>query len=129
MTSETVRSAVILLGHGSRDPQWREPMQQMQQAIAQQRPASPVRCAYLELCEPNLSAATQALLADHPTLQKIVIYPVFIGMGAHVRQDLPQLHTELAEQYPHIEWTLAPALGTDERLTQLVASIAGQWLD
>lgn len=119
---------MILLGHGSRDPQWRQPMEQMQRTIEQQRPHTPVRCAYLELCQPTIAEAAQALLAQHPSLQKIVIYPVFIGMGAHVRQDLPELHQQLSQQYPQVQWTLAPALGTDERLSQLVASIADQWI-
>ena len=128
MTYTSANSALILLGHGSRDPQWREPMQRMQQTIQQQKPHIPVRCAYLELCEPDLFAATQALLSEHPGLQSIVIYPVFIGMGAHARQDLPQLHQQLAQQYPQLQWTLAPALGTDTRLAQLVAEIAQPWL-
>lgn len=128
MTSSPPSSALILLGHGSRDPHWRQPMEQMQNTIAQQRPHVPVRCAYLELCEPSMAEAAQALLAQHPSLQKIVIYPVFIGMGAHVRQDLPELHQQLALLYPLVEWTLAPALGTDSRLSQLVASIADQWI-
>lgn len=129
MTTASANSALILLGHGSRDPQWREPMQRMQQTLQQQKPHIPVRCAFLELCEPDLFAATQSLLDDHPSLQNIVIYPVFIGMGAHARQDLPELHQQLTQQYPHVQWTLAPALGTDARLAQLVADIAQPWLE
>ncbi|RMX05991.1 cobalamin biosynthesis protein CbiX [Corticibacter populi] len=120
----TAITAIILLGHGSRDPVWHEPMQRMAQAIAAREPQRPVACAYLELSEPDVFAATEALLREQPSIRRVVLYPVFIGMGLHARQDLPRLQQELGGRYAGIAFELAPALGTDERLIELVAALA-----
>ena len=45
--------AVILFGHGSRDPLWRQPMEAVAARLARRRPDVPVRCAYLELEQPE----------------------------------------------------------------------------
>ena len=47
---------VIVLAHGSRDPQWFGPIEAVAQAVAARASQSPVRCAYLELCGPSLLA-------------------------------------------------------------------------
>ena len=47
--------AIILFAHGSRDPLWRAPIEAVAQRINQQTGnALLARCAYLELCEPDL---------------------------------------------------------------------------
>ncbi|MEZ0307639.1 MAG: sirohydrochlorin chelatase, partial [Ramlibacter sp.] len=40
--------AIILFGHGSRDPQWRQPIESVAARMALGQPALQVHCAYLE---------------------------------------------------------------------------------
>ncbi|KKW67500.1 hypothetical protein AAV94_10060 [Lampropedia cohaerens] len=122
-TASLQHTGVILFGHGSRDPLWREPMERMADALRRRRADRPVLCAYLELSKPDLEGAMQQLRGQHPQLRTVWIYPVFLGMGTHARQDLPRLRDELAAQHPDLTIALAPALGTDDRLIELVADI------
>ena len=115
-------NAVVLLGHGSRDPIWCQPMQAMAKAIVHAQPELPVVCAYLELCEPTAEHAIGELVQRNPGLRTIVVYPVFLGMGLHLREDLPQLAQTLQQQFPQIQVHFTPALGMDEQLIQLVAA-------
>ena len=46
--------AIILFAHGSRDPLWHKPIQAVAQRIAERDTEVLVRCAYLELTEPDL---------------------------------------------------------------------------
>jgi len=85
-------------------------------------PATPVVCAYLELCAPDLAAATHALV--NGGAQSITIVPLFLGVGRHAREDLPMLVEAMRTQHPGIAFTLQPAVGEDPRLVQLLAQIA-----
>lgn len=118
----TSPDAIILFAHGSRDPLWRAPLEAVASAIAQQNPKTPVQCAYLELCAPDL-AHVAAQMVDMKA-QRIRIVPMFLGMGIHARKDLPELVTALQSQYPQISFEVTPAIGEDPRVTALLAQVA-----
>ena len=113
---------VILFAHGSRDPQWRAPIEAVRQHITDHNPQVLACCAYLELCQPDLAEATRQLLAQG--VGAINIAPMFLGTGKHAREDLPQLITALRAQHPQVLFTVQQAIGEDPRMTTLMAEIA-----
>jgi sirohydrochlorin cobaltochelatase len=129
MTSATVltpepalRSGLIVFAHGSRDPLWKAPIERVAQAVQHQSPQTPVLCAYLELCQPDLPTATDQLLAAG--VRHVTLVPLFLGMGRHAREDLPRLVVALQQQHPDVVFVLAPSVGEDNRLTQLMACLS-----
>ena len=114
--------AIILFGHGSRDPLWRLPIDAVAQRIRSQHPGTPVRCAFLELEQPALAAA--AIELANAGARRITVVPMFLGTGRHAREDLPVLLEEVRLAHPEIEFTLQPAVGEDPRLLDLLAKIA-----
>ena len=114
--------AIILFAHGSRDPLWHKPIQSVAARIAQRAPDTPVRCAYLELTEPDLPHVANALVAEGAT--SLCIVPMFLGVGRHAREDLPALIQALQAQHPSVDITCQPAVGEQERLLDLLADIA-----
>jgi sirohydrochlorin cobaltochelatase len=133
---------IILFAHGSRDPLWRGPIEAVANRIRAEHAAQHVRCAYLELCEPSLPDAVKvmtselsdtinsiALSADSIRANllkrlKIRIVPMFLGMGKHAREDLPQLLIDLRQAHPEVEFEVTATVGEDERVTALLAQIA-----
>ena len=113
---------VILFAHGSRDPQWRAPIEAVRQHIARHQPQVLTCCAYLELCEPDMAQATRDLLAQGAA--SITITPMFLGTGKHAREDLPQLMAARRAQHPQVQFTVQQAIGEDPRMTALMADIA-----
>ena len=116
------RRAVILFAHGSRDPLWRGPIEAVAELAQRSAPEVPVRCAYLELCTPDLPSTVQTLLPLGVTA--ITVVPMFLGMGKHAREDLPQLMAELAEQHPRVRFAVRPAVGEDPEMIALLARLA-----
>ena len=114
--------AIILFAHGSRDPLWHKPIQAVAARIAHRAPATLVRCAYLELTEPDLPQVANTLVAEGAT--RLSIVPMFLGVGRHAREDLPVLISTLQRQHPHLTITCQPAVGEQERLLDLLADIA-----
>lgn len=114
--------AIVFFAHGSRDPLWQAPMQAIAQRAQSLDPARLVRMAYLELCEPGLPAVVAQLAASG--VVECAVMPLFLGMGRHARQDLPEMLDQLRTTYPDIRFNLLPALGEDPRLVELAASLA-----
>jgi sirohydrochlorin cobaltochelatase len=114
--------AIVLFGHGSRDPLWRRPMEAVATRLVSAKPATPVRCAYLELDAPDLTTAATDLIregADH-----ITVVPMFLGTGRHAREDLPALVRELLTRHPGVVFALQKPVGEDDRVLELLAKIA-----
>ena len=117
-----MQRGIVLLAHGSRDPLWRKPLEAVAARIAREAPDVAVRCAYLELTEPDLPAVAAEL--SGAGIEAIAIVPMFLGAGKHVREDLPLLVERLRSEHPRIAFTLQPTVGEDARLLDLLARIA-----
>jgi sirohydrochlorin cobaltochelatase len=118
--------AIVLFGHGSRDPAWRKPIEAVAGRLRAADAQVPVRCAYLELTTPDLATAVGELAAGGATAVRVV--PMFLGVGRHAREDLPALVAALEKAHPAVAFELAPAIGEDERVLDLLATIAGEQL-
>ena len=115
-------TGIILFAHGSRDPQWRLPIEAVAEQIRQKNETTPVRCAYLELCAPSLPEAAIDLIAGG--VHKIRVFPLFLGVGKHAREDLPLLIDGIRSAYPDVVIELLPTAGESPRLTALMAEMA-----
>lgn len=113
---------IVLFAHGSRDTQWREPVEAVARRVAEQDPAARVRCAYLELVVPDLPTAVGQLLEEG--VSSVHVVPLFLGMGRHAREDLPLLMAQLRERHPSVRFTQAPAVGQDPAVIELLARLA-----
>ena len=113
---------IVLLAHGSRDPLWRQPIERVAARMREHDAQVLVSCAYLELTEPDLATATAQLWAQGA--RSIRVVPMFLGVGQHVRDDLPRLIAEVGTQHPLVSLTLEAAIGEDTRLIELMAEIA-----
>lgn len=118
----TPQRAVVLFGHGSRDPLWRQPIEAVAARISALAPDHLVRCAYLELNPPDLPTVVAELATARAAC--VTVVPMFLGTGKHAREDLPVLMTELRAAHPGIEFRLQQAVGEDQRLLDLLAVIA-----
>jgi sirohydrochlorin cobaltochelatase len=81
-------TGLVLFAHGARDPRWREPFDRLLSLVSERHPG-PVMCAFLEFMAPDLPAACRRLAAAGAA--RIVVVPLFLGTGGHLRQDLPAL--------------------------------------
>jgi len=115
---------IVLFAHGSRDARWREPIEAVARRVAERDACAVVSCAYLELMSPDLSSATNALLAQGATSIRVV--PMFLGIGKHLREDLPKLLETLRHDHPKIMFTLDTAVGEQPAVIELLADIAGR---
>ena len=118
----TPPSGVVLFAHGSRDPLWRLPIDAVAERMRVQQPGLPVAVAFLELTEPDLPHTVEVLMKQG--VARVRIVPMFLGVGRHAREDLPELVQGLTEAYPQMTFELLPAIGEHPAMTALMAEIA-----
>jgi sirohydrochlorin cobaltochelatase len=114
--------AIVLFGHGSRDPLWRLPMETVATRLRTLRPEALVRCAYLELDAPSLPAAVAEVVGAGAG--QVTVVPMFLGTGRHAREDLPALVEGLRAAHPDVDFALQKPVGEDGRVLDLIAQIA-----
>lgn len=103
------RRGVILLAHGARDPRWSEPFEALAARFASLAPDVPLALAYLEFMSPDLPGAADRLVERG--CDEIVVVPAFLGVGGHVRSDVPKLVDAVAREHPGVPVRMSPALG------------------
>ncbi len=112
-------TALILFAHGARDPEWADPMRRVCVAVREQAPRMRVELAFLEFMQPDLRACAEALLADG--VERILVLPMFIARGGHLKRDVPFLLEELQQRNPRTRFELAAAIGEAETVVQAMA--------
>lgn len=115
---------LILLAHGARDPAWATPFEAVVARVRDRAPGTRVRLAFLELMTPSLEEAANELVALG--CPRIDVVPAFLGMGGHVRRDVPAQLDRLKSAHPDIAWSLHQALG---ETVHVISALADATID
>ena len=110
-------TGLVLFCHGGRDQRWRDPFDRLR-AMVEQHYTGPVELAFLESMSPDLEAACAALVERDA--ECIVVVPLFLGIGGHLRRDLPPL-IERAQASTGVTVTEATAVGEDDGVLTAIA--------
>ena len=120
-TPLTVR-AILLFGHGAKNPEWAAPFIAIRDAILQRDSSTLVESGFLELMRPSFTEAVDSLVARGAT--EIVVVPIFMAAGVHIRKDLPQLAAQAMDRHSNLEITLAPPVGEAPEVIAVMANYA-----
>jgi sirohydrochlorin cobaltochelatase len=115
-------TALILFAHGARDPEWANPMRRVQAAIRQRMTDVPVELAFLEFMSPTLADCAAGLIAQGA--ERIVVLPMFIARGGHLKKETPEMIDLLRSTFPQVEFSLGNAIGEHELVVQAMAAAA-----
>ena len=118
-----MKTALILFAHGARDPEWANPMRRVQAAVQARQPGVPVELAFLEFMAPTLSESIAGLLAGG--VRKIVVMPMFIARGGHLKRDLPEMLAALRVAHPDVEF-IQGDFHDEAVLRQLESALGGR---
>jgi sirohydrochlorin cobaltochelatase len=111
--------AVILFAHGARDPDWAMPFKTIKAQLQAARPGMQIELAFQDFMTPTLDQAVAQVEARGA--KRIVLVPLFMAQGGHLKQDLPRLAAKIREQHPQIELELQSAIGDVPEILQAIA--------
>jgi sirohydrochlorin cobaltochelatase len=119
-----VKTGIVLLAHGSRDPEWSRPFERIAEHLRAWEPGTSVALAHLEHGT-ALREALSSLLSAR--MERIRVVPVFLGSGGHIKRDVPRLVAELRRDFPALHIVLEEAIGDRPAAIEAIAkAIAGR---
>ena len=118
---------LILIGHGSSLPQSQETLEKLAEILRKQSEFKIVEIAFLNKNTPTIPQAIDTL-AKMGSISKIVLVPVFIAVGVHTTQGIPDLIDVKAKESQlsaaGIQLFYGEPIGADERIAVILAEKA-----
>lgn len=113
---------ILLFGHGARNPEWAQPFRLIRDAILAREPEALVEPGYLELMRPSFDEGIDCLVRQGAT--RIVVVPIFMAAGSHVKKDLPQMAGMAMDRHAGLVIELAAPVGEAEPVLAAMADYA-----
>ena len=110
------------MAHGSRDPRWRAPFDDLLAKLRVDLGENQVALAYMEFAAPTLMDV--AAKATGHGMTSLRILPLFLAAGAHVDRDIPSQVKAVRAQFRQLHIELLPPVGEDPRFARLLLEIA-----
>jgi len=113
-------TAIVIVDHGSRRPESNAMLEEVARLFSLRfaEQYAIVEPAHMELAEPSIATAYARCVARGAT--RVVICPFFLGPGKHWTQDIPRLTLEASQNHPETKFHVAPTLGIDDLILDLL---------
>ncbi len=126
-----VKTALLLIGHGSRVPEANGVLEEVATTLRRRLRRFVVEPAFLELVQPDIQAGIDRCVVQGAA--RVLFVPYFLYLGGHVGRDLPDHIAQARDRHPGLEIRIAPHLGYDRRVVAVVLDRirqglrAGRW--
>ena len=113
---------ILLYGHGARNPEWAQPFHRIREAIKAREPRALVEPGFLELMRPSFDEGVACLVDQGAT--SIIVVPIFMAAGSHVKKDLPRLAADAMGRHEGRLIELAAPVGEVDSVLEAMADYA-----
>jgi sirohydrochlorin ferrochelatase len=113
------RSALLLVGHGTRETAGVAQMLDLARQLAARLPETIVEPCFLELAEPTIGEGMDRCV-DRGA-HEIVVSPLLLFAAGHAKRDIPQAVAAAAARHAGLAVRQSPHLGCHRRLLELSA--------
>jgi sirohydrochlorin ferrochelatase len=121
-----VRTAVIILGHGSRSKNADIAIRAVIDGIKRVGDFAVVDHAFLQYVPPTLQEVIERCVGQN--VDRIVIVPFFLQAGAHVIRDIPELIEKARKHHRNIEITVTDYVGAHPLMAKVVEELVKNYL-
>ncbi|MBO1511411.1 sirohydrochlorin chelatase [Metabacillus bambusae] len=113
--------AVLLVGHGSRDPEGNEQVRQTIEALKPQLDSELlVETCFLEFERPTIDQGIQTCVEKGAT--SVFVIPLMLLAAGHSKIHIPAAIDEAKEKYPHVSFTYGRPFGIHEEVMEICKS-------
>jgi sirohydrochlorin ferrochelatase len=121
-----MKTALLLIAHGSRQDEANADLLYLVEALRRRGGFELVEASFLELAEPTIEQGAAGCVAQEA--QRVILLPYFLSAGIHVRRDLTEIRDRLAGRFPGVEFRLGQPLGRHPLLLEVVVRRAEEAL-
>ncbi len=126
--ARAARPPLVIAAHGSRDPEGAAAARTLADLVGRELPDVTVGLGFVELTAPGIADAVATAARD---TTEVVVVPLMLGSGGHVRRDIPEAIEAGRARVPGSRVAYAPHLGPDPALRALVldriGAVLGDW--
>ena len=115
------KTALILLAHGSKNPNWKKPFENLKKNIQENYVSIKVELAFFELDSPVLEDSVNKLLLEG--YHDFKIEPLILANGFHLEKDLPQRIQKLKEIHVNACFKTGTALIDNEFISSNIRNV------
>lgn len=115
---DSVKEAIILLGHGSRVPDAGRNMEKVASGLKEKYAYEIVEVCYMSRLGPHFPEIFKKCVDQGA--QQVMVVPYFLHDGLHLVLDIPSMMQKIARQYPGVRLVMGENLGFDAVLVDLV---------
>ena len=116
-----MKTAVIILGHGSRSDGNDAAVKRIITAIRESVSSDIIEYAYLQYARPTPEEAVERCVQQGA--KKIVIVPFFMQSGVHVTKDIPALLEKAKQKHPTLDVRVTDYVGAHPLMEQIVSDL------
>src|SRR3989304_6625651 len=114
-----MKTGVIALAHGSRANGGNDGLFKIVEMLQNMGRWDIVRAGFLQFAQPTFTQSVKDVVEEGA--QRVVVLPLLLFAGNHVRKDIPKEIEAERQKYPHVEFLYASNLGADERIAYIAA--------
>jgi sirohydrochlorin cobaltochelatase len=111
------RRALLVVGHGTREPAGVAEMLELTERLARRLPGTIVEPCFLELAEPTIANGVDRCAQRGAT--EMVVLPLLLFAAGHAKRDIPQAVAEAAARHAGLSVQQTPHLGCHPRVLEL----------
>ncbi len=119
-----MNSCLVLLAHGSKNPNWRKPFEKLVSDLKLDVGEENVLLCFMENAAPSLHDAARYLHTR--STKHIRVLPLFMAAGNHLQQDIPTQMEGIKSQFPEFDIEILPAIGEHPLFLDLMRTLARQ---
>jgi sirohydrochlorin cobaltochelatase len=112
------KPALLIVGHGSRDPRGAEEFQELVSLVRQHEPDLSIEGGFIELSRPPISECVSRLVENDA--REISAVPLMLLAAGHAKDDIPATLVREKTSHPEIDFHYGRALGIRPELLALM---------
>lgn len=115
---ETADPALLIVGHGSRDPRGAREFHELVRLVRERNSGLPVEGGFIELSRPPISECVNRLVEGKA--RKISAVPLMLLAAGHSKDDIPATLVREGISHPDVDFGYGRALGIRPELLELM---------
>lgn len=114
----TSKDILLLIGHGSRDPEGNQEFLEMVRQLRQKIPHQQIDAAFMELAEPDIKTVLDRYADPAPKI--VWVLPVLFFAAGHSKVEIPEVIREARRRLPQVTFHYGAPLGLHPILLKIV---------
>ena len=110
--------ALLIVGHGSRDPRGAEEFHELVRLVRERSPGLPIEGGFIELSRPPISECVNKLVEGKT--KRISAVPLMLLAAGHSKDDIPATLVREGLAHPDVDFGYGRALGLRPELLELM---------